>query len=215
MLCVGIRERWFEDIIRKTLRRVILVEAHPRTLMQVTLQVIATPREDDVLGGLAQADCVGCFNPKEMDSLGLMPVLQNLPLLPALLQAAMLALLTTSIPLSMTLTSTLLAVDPLGNLIQDPSAQQLREADSVHVLAFSSHGDLLVVESEGEFDLDIWQAVLGKAEQICRGKGKEDGEDKDENMSSGSDEERTLEDNLRDTIREKVAKEQMWKGSLV
>ena len=57
--CTGIRERWFEDITRKTLRRVILVEAHPRTLVQVTLQVIATPREDDVLGGLAQADSVG------------------------------------------------------------------------------------------------------------------------------------------------------------
>ena len=156
------------------------------------------------------------FNPEEMGSLRLIPVLQNLPLLPALLQASMLALLTTSIPLSMTLTSTLLAADSFGRLVHDPSPQQLREADSVHVLAFSSLGDLLVVESEGEFDLDIWQTVWERAEQICRGKGKEDGEDEDEdeNMSSGPEEEKTLEDNLRDTIREKVAREQMWKESL-
>jgi exosome complex component RRP46 len=55
---VGIRERWLEDIVKKTLRNAILVDAHPRTLVQVTLQVVATPREEDVLGGLAQADSV-------------------------------------------------------------------------------------------------------------------------------------------------------------
>ena len=36
-----------------------MVDAHPRTLVQVTLHVVATPREEDVLGGLAQADSVG------------------------------------------------------------------------------------------------------------------------------------------------------------
>lgn len=44
--------------MKKTLRNVILVDAHPRALVQVTLQVVATPREEDVLGGLAQADSV-------------------------------------------------------------------------------------------------------------------------------------------------------------
>jgi len=44
--------------VKKTLRNAILVDAHPRTLVQVTLQVVATPREEDVLGGLAQADSV-------------------------------------------------------------------------------------------------------------------------------------------------------------
>jgi len=145
---------------------------------------------------------------------------QNLPILPALLQASMLALLSTSIPLSRTLTSTFIAVDSSSQLVQDPSIQQLREAESVHVLAFSSHGDLLVVESEGEFDIDIWEAVVHKATQICRGDKNDDDndnendEDEDENMNIDSEERRTLEDTLRDTIREKVAREQRWKESL-
>ena len=126
----------------------------------------------------------------------------------------MLALLATSIPLSMTLTSTIIAMDPSGRLIQDPSTQQLREASSVHVLAFSSHGDLLIVESEGEFDISSWETVLEKARQVCRGKGKDSGEDEDGSMTIGSEKERTLEDGLRDTIREKVAREQRWKESL-
>lgn len=151
---------------------------------------------------------------------GLIAMLQNLPILPALLQASMLALLSTSIPLSRTLTSTFIAVDSSSQLVQDPSIQQLREAESVHVLAFSSHGDLLVVESEGEFDIDIWEAVVHKAKQICRGDKNDDDndnendEDEDENMNIDSEERRTLEDTLRDTIREKVAREQRWKESL-
>lgn len=56
---IGLRERWLEDIVKRTLKKVILVDAHPRTLVQATLQVIATPREEDVLRGLAQADSVG------------------------------------------------------------------------------------------------------------------------------------------------------------
>lgn len=200
--------------MKKTLRKVILVDAHPRTLVQVTLQLVATPREEDVLGGLAQADSVGLVLLRERVSLGLIPMLQNLSILPALLQASMLALLSTSIPLSMTLTATFIAVDFSGKLVQDPSAQQLREAESVHALAFSSHGDLLVVESEGEFDMDVWEAVVHKAAQICRGDEKDGAEDEDENMNIDSEERRTLEDALRDTIREKVAREQKWKESL-
>lgn len=127
----------------------------------------------------------------------------------------MLALLSTSIPLSRTLTSTSIAVDSSSRLVQDPSIQQLREAESVHVLAFSSHGDLLVVESEGEFDIDIWEAVVHKAKQICRGdKNDDDDNDEDQNMNIDSEERRTLEDTLRDTIREKVVREQLWKENL-
>lgn len=182
--------------------------------MQVTLQLIATPREEDVLGGLAQADSVGLVLLRERVSLGLIPMLQNLSILPALLQASMLALLSTSIPLSMALTATFIAVDSSGKLVQDPSVQQLREAESVHALAFSSHGDLLVVESEGEFDMDVWEAVVHKAAQICRGDEKDGAEDEDEIMNINSEERTTLEDALTDTIREKVAREQKWKESL-
>lgn len=55
----GIRERHFESIIEKTLRQVILISAHPRTLIQVTLQVMAIPTNGLVPGKLPQAASVG------------------------------------------------------------------------------------------------------------------------------------------------------------
>ena len=139
-------------------------------------------------------------------------MLQNLPLLPALLQASMLALLSTSIPLSMTLTATFVAVDFSGQVFHDPSAEQLRDADSVHVFSISSCGDLLVVQSEGEFDLEIWGAAMQRAREVC-GVGRND-VGKDGDVSMEVEEGRTLEDELRDTIREKIAREQSWKQSL-
>ncbi len=70
------------------------------------------------------------------------------------------------------------------------------------------------MESEGEFDIDIWEPVSEKARLICRGEGKDGDGDEDENMSMDLEERKTLEDRLRDTIREKVAREQRWKESL-
>ena len=53
----------------------------------------------------------------------------------------------------MTLTAALIAVDG-EKMILDPTSEQLKVAASIHVFAFSSHGDLLVVESEGEYGID-------------------------------------------------------------
>ena len=51
----SIRERYFEEIISATLRSVINVRRHPRTLIQITLQVTKTPAGS---GSLIQADPV-------------------------------------------------------------------------------------------------------------------------------------------------------------
>ncbi len=136
---------------------------------------------------------------------------QNIQVLPALLQTSILALLATSIPLRMTLTATLIAVTADKELIPDPSARQVDAAASLHVLSFSSHGHLLVVESEGNFTIDIWDSVFRKAEQICRGSNAENGYE-DIDMDAG--EQRSLEDILRGTMHEKMTKDQSWKENL-
>ena len=132
-------------------------------------------------------------------------------MLPALLQTSILALLATSIPLRMTLTATLIAVTSEQELIQDPSAVQIEAATSLHVLSFSSHGDLLVVESEGKFSLDSWDKVFTKAKQVCRGVDFKNG---DEDVDMDADERGSLEDILRRTMHEKMIKDQMWKENL-
>lgn len=112
----------------------------------------------------------------------------------------------------MTLTATLVAVDSNDTLVADPSIQQLKLASSIHVLAFSSHGALLVVESEGDFTIDIWDEVHRKARLICH--GEDENQSASEDVSMDSDDVPKLEDVLKDAVERKIAKEQRWKESM-
>ena len=108
----------------------------------------------------------------------------------------------------MSLTATFVAVDSNGALVMQPSVKQIRLASSIHVLAFSSHGDLLVVESEGEFTIDEWDEVLQKARLICH--GEEQDESGSEDVSMKVDDVSELGTVLKDAVERKVAKEQRW-----
>ena len=111
----------------------------------------------------------------------------------------------------MTLTITLIAVNPSGILVVDPSVQQIKLASSIHVLAFSSHGGLLVVESEGDFTIDKWEEVHQKAKLICHGDEGNESESESDDMSMKSDDVSRLENILKDAVERKIAKEQRWK----
>lgn len=111
----------------------------------------------------------------------------------------------------MTLTSTLIAVKECGGLGPSPSAQDLSAATSIHALAFSSHGDLLVVESEGYFTLEKWEEVYTRARSICH--EEEEEESGSDDVSMGSQGGARLENVLRDAVRQKVANEHNWKQS--
>lgn len=94
----------------------------------------------------------------------------------------------------------------------DPSPRELRLASSVHVLAFSSQGDLLVVESEGDFSMETWDEVHGRAIVLCHGKGREISDQED--VSMDSEDEVKLEEILKDAVQGKVVKEREWKQAL-
>jgi exosome complex component RRP46 len=70
-----------------------------------------------------------------------------------------------------TLTSVFLAVTSDGSstaiILENPDISQTQSAESVHVLAFTSQGDLLVAESEGNFDLKTWDEVHEVGKAIC------------------------------------------------
>ena len=112
----------------------------------------------------------------------------------------------------MVLTATLVTVQSNGQLIINPQSQQFRVASSAHVLAFSSQGDLLVVESEGDFSVETWEDVYDKAYQICH--GEKDDAIGSEDISMDSSDNVTLEGVLKDTVQKKVMEERRWKESL-
>ncbi|MCJ1287395.1 exosome non-catalytic core subunit rrp46 [Xylographa opegraphella] len=189
----GVRERHLEGIIQRTLRHIILVVSYPRKLIQVTLQVTGTPEGDSKSEKLTQAS-------------------SNLQILPPLLQASVLALISASIPLTLLVTSTLVAVDSHGNLNHNPSPLEIAVAASLHALAFSSQGRLLVAESEGLFDMDTWERVTEEGSRQCRDSpGSIHGED-DVSMKSGS--EVAVEGFVRALVREQVAVSQQWNEAL-
>lgn len=136
---------------------------------------------------------------------------QNIQILPALLQTAVLALLSSSIPLSMIVTSTLIAIDAFGKLTIDPSVKEVHSASSIHVVAYSSQGDLLVIESEGSFSTDILEQVVETASQVCRGQSSEGSKNVDVHMEKGA---MSLEDSMKMLVQTKIAKEQKWKENL-
>lgn len=110
----------------------------------------------------------------------------------------------------MTLSSTIVAVTKADVIIQNPSPQQLQKAASVHVLAFSSKRDLLVAESEGTFDLDIWERAFEEAKRLCL--GGESSDEESDAMDTGNLS--GLDGVLRDVVGEKVTTDQNWKNSL-
>lgn len=108
----------------------------------------------------------------------------------------------------MTLTATLIAVTADQGLILDPSAEQIETATSLHVLSFSSHGDLLVVESEGTFSIDVWDRVFQRAHQVCRGLNGDNGGD---DVDMDAEPQKSLEDILRRTMHDKMIQDQKWR----
>lgn len=109
----------------------------------------------------------------------------------------------------MTLASTLLAVTPKGKIIQDPSSSDVADAASLHVLAFSSKGHLLLNESEGRLDFETWELVRQQAASICQGAATT-GSDGDTDMDDGTSSTK-LNGFVREAVEDHLHKEYSWK----
>ena len=133
-------------------------------------------------------------------------------LLPPLLNAAMLALLSTSIPLAMTMTSVFLTVDSGGSVITGASLRALESASSVHALAFSLQGELLMVESEGSFDLETWETITEIAKSRCLDSTTEEASQEDVEMKG--DNKAPLETLMRGKIEERFSNTDQWRVGL-
>ncbi|KAI0515240.1 hypothetical protein F5B22DRAFT_193901 [Xylaria bambusicola] len=190
--CAGTRERHLESLLQSTLRQVILINNFPRTLIQVILQITVTPENEYTNGKLVQATV-------------------NLPVLPALLQTAILSLLSASLPMAATLTSTSLAIvseDSHRRIVSNPTARQVEQSQSFHVLAFTSQNELILAESEGVFTMKEWNDVYRAAhEQCCTTTAIDDTDARMHEGPIGAD----LKRFVRSTIEQKTASDLYWK----
>jgi exosome complex component RRP46 len=180
----GPRERWLETVVHSLLRSVVLVHLHPRTLVQVTLQVVREPGVKFLKGR------------------------GEVAILPALANAAFLALVDGGLPLDTTLNAALVAVNKNGEIVAGPGAEELEVCQSVHAMAFGFNGEMLLDESTGSFELEAWKAVADKAAERCAAAFADEGED--EAMANGDVEQEPW---LRQALEEKVKDANSWRES--
>ncbi|KAI0187403.1 hypothetical protein EV127DRAFT_146827 [Xylaria flabelliformis] len=189
----GTRERHLESLLQSTLRQIILINNFPRTLVQIILQITVAPENEYVNGKLVQANV-------------------NLPVLPALLQTAVLSLLSASLPMTATLTSTSLAIisdDGRRQIVTNPTARQIEQSRSFHVLAFTSQNELILAESEGTFTMKEWDDVYSAAHGQCCTSTTVD--DIDTSMEEELPASADLKRFIRSTVEQKAASDLYWK----
>ncbi|GKZ93135.1 hypothetical protein AnigIFM59636_006200 [Aspergillus niger] len=181
----GVGERYVEGIIKGVLGRLILgrERGYPRRGVVVTLAIVGG-------GSVGRGE-------------------SYLTLLPALLHTALLALLSAAVPLSMTFSATVLAVSASGDITREPSTEQAATAKSLHALAFSSKGHLLLNESSGAFDFETWERVHQRASAICQGTPAV-GTDGDTAMVEDVDGQ-PLEGIMRESIEDQIHRDYAWK----
>ncbi|KAL8964561.1 MAG: hypothetical protein Q9183_004368 [Haloplaca sp. 2 TL-2023] len=115
-----------------------------------------------------------------------------------------------ALPLHATLTSVLVAISQHGEFVKNPSPEVVRHATSLHVFSFESHGELLVSQSEGTFNIDMWEQVYDKAENICRGSSLKKTDDSDD-VHMGSPETDAFEVELKTALRDKHSRDRRWR----
>lgn len=139
-------------------------------------------------------------------------IIKNLAILPALLQTAVLSLLSAALPLTATLTSTSLAIVSDGQskkTVLNPSPREIEVSQSFHVFAFTSHDELILVESEGSFTTKEWDDVFADAQrQCCSSSIAADG---DTLMGDSSPAGTDLKHFTRSTLEEKIISDLHWK----
>ncbi|CAH0049971.1 unnamed protein product [Clonostachys solani] len=189
----GTAERQLESILQSTLRQLIPIRDFPRTMIQITLQIVEIPENAYENAKILQAQL-------------------NLPVIPALLHAAILGLLTASIPLKTIVTACTLAITEdgtsAGRVTLEPTAIEARRAKSLHVVGFTGDGGLLLSESTGSFSVEELAKVLELGEKACS-RDHKDGTDVlmgDDEISSSS-----IKYFIRSVMQSKSAKDLHWK----
>ncbi|KAJ2848651.1 exosome non-catalytic core subunit rrp46 [Coemansia brasiliensis] len=120
------KDKWNESAIRSTFEREIIGQMHPRTLVQINIQV----RQND---GSVDA---------------------------AAINATTLALVDAGIPLRSMVAAATCAVCANGNIVIDPTQEEISKAQSTHTFGFSNQqtDSPAYVDSRGDFTMDQYNS---------------------------------------------------------
>ncbi|EME50017.1 hypothetical protein DOTSEDRAFT_68766 [Dothistroma septosporum NZE10] len=139
----GPRERWLENLLQPLLEKILLVHMHPRTLIQVTLQITKQPTAK--------------FRRSNAD----------ISIIPTLVNAAFTALVDGALPLATTVNAVLVTTGKDGKINTTPKEQDIETCASIHAMAFNTINEQVLEQSSGTFDLRSWEMVESSAKHAC------------------------------------------------
>jgi len=150
-----IKERHVEELIQRTLQAIVLGEETPRTMLQVTLQVVSVETDESLPGGVKGGGQGETY----------------LDILASAVNAAVLGCLDAGVQMKAVVGAALIGIGPGEQVVVNPGVLQRKQGASLHVFGFSSEGETVLMESEGTFNIQVWKhaeqvarsAILGKA----------------------------------------------------
>ena len=179
-----VKERHLEELVRKTLQAVVLVEDYPRCLMQVGLQVLRAERTAEEGSGVEDG---------------------YLGVLCGLLNAASLGVVDAAVGMREVFVAVLIGVSKEGKIVVEPTIKDRGSCKSLHVFCFGGKGKVILSESEGSFNLGEGELAQSAAKQVCLGSGP------DVEMN-GNSTGQTLLQGFRAKLEQRVAMDQRWRG---
>nr|POF11580.1 exosome complex component rrp46 [Quercus suber] len=181
----GPRERWLQSLVASVVRSVLLVHMYPRTLVQITLQLMKEPSELKLKAGVREVS-----------------------VLPSLLNATFLALVDGGLPLATSMSSVLAVVSNVGEVVLQPTEKQLAQCADIHAFTYSADGGLLLMESSGSFDMEAWGTIASTAQKACLATLAPRGED--DQMDGGIAEDAAY---LRRELEERAKAAGQWRDN--
>lgn len=135
-----VKERHVESIIKRTLESLVRTEDTPRTMLQVTLQVTGVEIDENLPGGMKEGGQGEIY----------------LPTLATALNTTILGCLDARVQMNDIAGAVLIGITQNKSLIQHPRVHERKMCKSLHVFAFKSTGDCIMMESEGSFKMEEW-----------------------------------------------------------
>lgn len=151
----GVKERHVESIVKRVLESVVLGEETPRCMLQVGLQIVHMTEDENLPGGVKAGGQGESY----------------LEVLCAAVNAAVAGCLDGSVKMRGILGCILVGMDWEDRIRVWPDlrGEGGRNLKSLHVLAVGKEEEILLMESQGRFDVDMFERVQGLAKKMVAG----------------------------------------------
>ncbi|RVX70947.1 hypothetical protein B0A52_06105 [Exophiala mesophila] len=203
-----VKERHVEGLVKRTLEPLVLGQESPRTMLQVTLQVVGVESDESLPGGVKEGGQGESY----------------LAILASAINASVLGCIDAGVQLRSIAGAALVGVGADGQLFPHPNVGQRKMCTSLHVFAFTSDGKTILMESEGRFHMSEWTSASEAARRAVLGQTSVDKSTNVNNVNNangdvsmfGSDTNPgnsaiSVTQIMRKSLEERVIKDERWR----